>query len=185
VSIFLTRLFLFLALAGFWLPAVPAYAGSEYTEQMLATRAYPVPPGADVLTWLTQLVEATVTDTLRHPENAAENHLILGDAYHWIGHIHEDRREFQIAWEMHLKSFAEYAQSPLQHSAYITNLKTLDHAKVHLTKMAPLVHLPLPTEVRAFKPAPVAPFNPLKEIPAYQARIQAILQTVPQCRSLF
>lgn len=144
----LTGVFLFLALfAGIG----HSYAGSEYTEQMLATRAYKIPAGTPALYWLEDLIRITAEDTVKTPAHRNENQIIIGDAYHWIGHIHEDRKEFKSAWHAHLKSFEAYAASSLSNSAFITELNTLDHARTHLMKVGPRLGLGLPINIRQFK----------------------------------
>lgn len=186
MSKILTKIFLILAMLSATLFSSqgwsnPPRTGSEYTEQMLATRAYAIPPNTNVLAWLENLIRLTEQDSAKHPEHRNENFLIIGDAYHWIGHIAEDRRDFNFAWDAHMKSYEAYMSTPYQASAFITNLNAVTHAKSHLAKVAPRVGGRVPSEGRDPE---VTEKNALEDMDHYKKRVAEII-AVPMCHQIF
>lgn len=156
--------------------------GSEYTEHMLSTRAYFIPPGYDVVTWLKSLIQTIEAHSLENPSQQAVNLVLVGDAYHWIGHIFEERGEFALAWKAYLKSFLAYGATPLRQSAFITNHDTVGHARLHLAKVAPRIGEKMPTAqiVAAQQDNPI-----LKNIDLYQNLLREMTGTVTKCSELF
>ena len=70
-----------------------------------------------------------------HPENGERSQLMLGDAYHWIGHIFEDRGELDRAWEAYNKSYQHYLLTREKFSPMINSLDGREHAKMHLWRI--------------------------------------------------
>lgn len=128
-----------------------AATGSEWLEKSLASpRIYNIPAGQSTLDWLVKFAENLELDLVQNPEKSDRIHLMLGDAYHWIGHIWEDRGLHQNAWVAYEKSYENYNKSPIEHSIFISNLKTRDHGKMHLVHTGQILKKPLSREIRSF-----------------------------------
>lgn len=75
---------------------------------------------------------------LEAKDKSAKDFLLLGDAYHWLGHIAEDS-ENRIKAEIYYKaSYMAYKQTPITNSERINNLNGVKHALYHLSKNANL-----------------------------------------------
>lgn len=59
--------------------------------------------------------------------------LILGDAYHWLGHVYEDRKDFVKAFEAHARAYFHYRQTSYNHSPRINSaVEVHEHSIFHL-----------------------------------------------------
>lgn len=111
--------------------------GSQKIETSLASEYYyNIPQNVPVLEWFQKLTEALEKDLVFHPEHAAQTQVLLGDAYHWIGHIYEDRGDYKLAWRAHNKSYNHYILSSIKTSPAINNLGTVAHARFHIKRVA-------------------------------------------------
>ncbi|MES2768216.1 MAG: hypothetical protein V4596_03640 [Bdellovibrionota bacterium] len=62
-----------------------------------------------------------------------QKELILGDAYHWLGHVYNDRREYAKAYECFVRSHVHYQKTSLQYSPRINpQIIVQEHAWFHL-----------------------------------------------------
>lgn len=59
-------------------------------------------------------------------------HLLAADAYHWLGHIFEEKRDFVRALELHQHSLRHYGLSGQVTSPYINYLVGVEHASWHI-----------------------------------------------------
>lgn len=76
---------------------------------------------------------------IQDPKNrmdSAQKELALGDAYHWLGHIYEEKGEFIKAYESYIRSHVHYQKTPLQRSPRINQrLIVQEHGIFHLKKI--------------------------------------------------
>jgi hypothetical protein len=123
------------------LPETTRSLGSEYIEGRLAKEwYYDIPASTSPLEWFQKLVLVLKSDLVVHPEDGAKTFVLLADAYHWIGHIYEDRGQLENAWEAHNKSYEAYLLSNLRYSPMINFLNGLEHAKHHINRLALQLH---------------------------------------------
>jgi len=109
---------------------------------------------------------------------------MIGDAYHWIGHIQEDRRNLENAWEAYWKSHEHYSLSKIKHSVFISNLLTLDHAKFHLAELEKKTGQNYPWTIKTFAEVPVVTgVHPQDCLREYRRRID-LLQARIRSRNL-
>ena len=72
-------------------------------------------------------------------EKSAEDFLLLGDTYHWLGHIAEEAEHREKAEIYYQASYMAYKQTPIRTSQRINDLNGVRHATFHLSKNAKLV----------------------------------------------
>lgn len=109
---------------------------------------YNIPSTVNVLDWFELYIKTLSNDIGAHPELASQTNLLLGDAHHWLGHAHTELGQYELAFQDHLRSYEAYSQSEAQHSVYINNLLTREHARWHLTELADAMGYPLAPELR-------------------------------------
>lgn len=64
---------------------------------------------------------------------ASEKHLVLGDAYHWLGHVYEEKGELTLAYEAYVRSHVHYQKTPLKRSPRINKMLIVqEHGEFHL-----------------------------------------------------
>ena len=120
-------------------------SGSEQIEKSLANQYYYSIPGSmRALEWLETLISILEQDRIKNPQYADKTQLQLGDAYHWIGHIYEDRGQLELAWAAQNKAYEHYLLSNIKSSPAINNLLTAAHARFHLVRLAEKLNRPLP-----------------------------------------
>ncbi len=117
-------------------------SGMTRLEGVLSDRLYyNIPKGVHALDWFESLVEILKADLAFYPEHSSRTQLILGDAYHWIGHLYEeDKQNHEKAWEAYNKSYEHYLLSEYKNSPMINSLDTREHAKFHLLKTAEVLN---------------------------------------------
>ena len=117
--------------------AVINLAGSAETEELLALeRNYEIPKGVDVVLWFHELIDTVESHLRRDPKLTQEGRVIIGDAYHWIGHIYEERGDLEKAWRSYELAYGSYMMTELAVSPFLSNLGTRQHARFHLTDLA-------------------------------------------------
>lgn len=80
--------------------------------------------------------------SLRTKDKSPEDFLLLGDIYHWLGHIAEDAESREKAEKYYRTSYMFYKETPLTHSPRINNLHGAKHAIYHLSKNAKMALSP-------------------------------------------
>ena len=149
MKVFLTQLRFIVLLIALGLPSVSVFAqtpkGSERIEGSLADQNYyNIPQNVSTLKWFEELVLVLKQELAVHPEYGSKTQLLLGDAYHWIGHIYEDRGEYELAWKAHNRSYGHYILSSIRTSPAINNLGTVAHARFHLSRLTHKLDRPMP-----------------------------------------
>lgn len=82
---------------------------------------------------LERLIEHNLDPKNKMP--SAEKELVLGDAYHWLGHVYEEKGEFIKAYESYIRSHVHYQKTPLKKSPRINDrLIVQEHGEFHLKK---------------------------------------------------
>ncbi len=62
-----------------------------------------------------------------------QKELILGDAYHWLGHIYQERFDLLKAYESFIRSFFHYTLTTLTRSPRINSkVEVHEHSRYHL-----------------------------------------------------
>jgi len=91
-----------------------------------------------------QELEALIEHTL-DPKNrmsSEQRELILGDAYHWLGHVYEEKGEFIKAQESYIRSHVHYQKTPLKKSPRINDMLIVqEHGVFHLKKITETIKL--------------------------------------------
>ncbi|MES2769670.1 MAG: hypothetical protein V4596_11055 [Bdellovibrionota bacterium] len=78
----------------------------------------------------------------RPPTHKEEKMLALGDYYHWIGHIYEDKGDLEKAYEAFIRSQYHYSQTRLKKSRRIGALGfplVQEHSEYHMNKIISLI----------------------------------------------
>ncbi len=80
---------------------------------------------------LEELIERTQSS--RYSMDSAQRELILGDAYHWLGHTYEEKGELTKPYECYVRSHVHYQKTPIQRSPRINpRLIIQEHGFFHL-----------------------------------------------------
>lgn len=137
----------FRAAGRFLIQALPNISVVE--QQYLQAGLKPLGPKID--DWLLQLATLAEEHSLSTAEDRDWAHVIAGDAYHWLGHLAEDRGEWALALDYHWKSLANYEASSITHSSMINFLLTRDHAKFHVVRAAGTLGREVPASIANFK----------------------------------
>lgn len=68
------------------------------------------------------------------PKKSPQDFLLLGDLYHWLGHVADDAEDFERAARYHRASMVAYKKSRIRKSARINNLNGPEHALYHIMR---------------------------------------------------
>ena len=141
--------------------AVPLYGSANENirtliRQPFFTEAYPVPEihsDEEIKIWLQAIIN--VLENELQSSNAEDTQssifpteLLLGDAYHWLGHYLEYKGNLIAAFHAHKKSLEyhlagrEYENTALA-SPQINFLSTVRHCHIHLRKLANFLYEPV------------------------------------------
>lgn len=72
-----------------------------------------------------------------------KDYLLIGDVYHWLGHIAEDMEDFEKAQQYYQASMDEgYSLTRITNSNRINNLNGIEHAEYHLYALQDLARIP-------------------------------------------
>lgn len=104
---------------------------------------YNMPHNQEPEAWLKSLVKTLNKELKSYPDNPNTIMLYLGDAYHWLGHVLEDKARPEEAYVAHLKSMDFYNQSESLYSPAINFFWPEGHARFHLTRLAEKLGYPV------------------------------------------
>lgn len=71
-----------------------------------------------------------------------EDYLLIGDTFHWLGHIAEDADALEKAMGYYAAAKEAYAQTSIARSGRINNLNAKNHADYHLSRTAQMIQQP-------------------------------------------
>ena len=163
------------------LPSVSVFAQSDYQKPNSSTRIegtladknyYNIPQNVSTLKWFEDLVLVLKQDLAVHPEHGSKTQLLLGDAYHWIGHIYEDRGEYELAWKAHNRSYGHYILSSLRTSPAINNLGTVAHSRLHLSRLSRTLDRSMPMGISTEPQVTERTNSTDEEMTAYRLEIE-------------
>jgi hypothetical protein len=149
----------------------------ENTSRMVGRQSiYRLHKRVDTLRWLEDFIVRANDFMNDHPDSTNSMHVIIGDAYHWIGHILEDTGKPRSAAVAYWDSFKSYQLSNSVSSVGINNLVTRSHAAVHLQRLFRSYAVPIPSEVDGFSADRVSLFvsERIKQLEIYEATVDRI-----------
>lgn len=76
-------------------------------------------------------------EKLKVAKDRSPRELLLGDTYHWLGHLYEEKGELLLAYECYIRSQVHYSKTALKKSPRINQrLIVQEHAEFHLRDIA-------------------------------------------------
>ncbi len=77
-----------------------------------------------------------IEETQKRP-HSSEKELIIGDAYHWLGHLYQERFDLLKAFESFVRSFFHYRLTSLSRSPRINSrVEVHEHSIFHLSDIS-------------------------------------------------
>lgn len=129
-------LFVFFIFAMLSPPALAAKLLGDTIVYLAQAHEFPIAPGEDPVLFLQNRIR-TLHQALSVAPDSPEADVLrleLGDVYHWLGHVADDRNAFELAVALHQKSYEQYAKSRFATSWRINNLVGIEHATFHIRK---------------------------------------------------